>query len=53
MKELYSQKVNIDIKKYKIRLLFRGQEIKDNLCLYHFNIENNSHIQVSISEIEN
>jgi hypothetical protein len=53
LKSLYAEKANIDINKFKIRLLCKGQEIKDHLCLYHFNIDNSSHIQVSLFELEN
>lgn len=53
LKSAYVEKVGIDLNKFRIRMLCKGQEIKDELCLYHFNLDNNSHIHVSLSEIEN
>jgi hypothetical protein len=53
VKAMFVEKAGIDLNKFRIRLLCKGQEIKDDLCLYHFNLDNNSHIHVSLSEIEN
>jgi hypothetical protein len=51
LKDLYSKKANKPLTNYKIRLLFKGQEIKDDHSVFYHNIENDSQIQVSIAEL--
>lgn len=52
LKSQYSEKANLPQTKYRIRLLYKGQEIKDEHPLYYHNMDNNSKIHVSICELE-
>ena len=51
VKEAFAKKTEIDIKKHKIRLLFRGQELLDDNPLYYNNVEEGSKIQVMVNQI--
>ena len=35
LKAMFAEKASIDMNRFRIRLLCKGQEIKDDLCLYH------------------
>lgn len=51
LKRLYSEKCNLPLKKYKIRLLYKGQEILDEHKLYFHNIDTNAKIHVNIADL--
>jgi hypothetical protein len=51
LKELYSETAKKPLTNYRIRLLFKGQEINDNHSLFYHNIQSKDHIQVSIAEL--
>ena len=51
LKEKISKEENIDLSKYKIRLLFGGGIIKDNETLFQHKVKNGFIIQICISEI--
>ena len=52
LKRIYSQMENKPLEKYRLRLLFKGQEIQDEHSLFYHNIENQSRIHVSIAVID-
>lgn len=52
VKNLFSKLEKIDITEYTIRLLAKGQEIKDNSLLYEYNIDDGDKIQISCQKIE-
>jgi hypothetical protein len=52
LKELYCQKEKIDQNKFRVRLLFKGQEVKDDQLLCFFNIDHNSRLQVSLCPLD-
>lgn len=52
LKILYSEKCNYPFKKYRIRLLYKGQEIKDDHQLYYHSIDNNAKIHVNIADLD-
>ena len=49
--EKYANKENIDLNKYKIRLLFGGGIIKDNETLFQHKVKNGFGIQICLNEI--
>ena len=51
LKRLYSEKVNIPLDKFKIRLIYRGKEILNDHGLFFHDLDNNSKIQVCVNEI--
>ena len=51
VKEAFAKKMEIDIKKHKIRFLFRGQELLDENPLYFNNVEEGSKIQVMVNQL--
>lgn len=51
LKKMYSELKNLPLDKYRLRLLFKGQEIQDDHSLFYHNVENNARIQVSIAEL--
>ena len=51
VKEAFAKKMDLYLKKHKIRLLFRGQELLDDNPLYFNNVEEGSKIQVMVNEI--
>lgn len=51
LKKLYSNKTNQPLDKFRIRFLYKGQEIKDDHSLYMHTIEDGCKIQVSIASI--
>jgi hypothetical protein len=51
LKKLYADKTNCPLNKYKLRLLYKGQEISNEHPLFYHNIENNAKIHVSIAEL--
>ena len=53
IKEAFCQKMNFDLNSYKIRLLYRGQELLDDNLLCYNNVEDMSKIQVMANKIEN
>jgi hypothetical protein len=53
IKEAFCQKMNFDLNSYKIRLLYRGQELLDDNLLCYNNVEDMSKIQVMVNKIEN
>jgi len=52
IKNLFCKLENLDINEYKIRLLSKGQEIKNESQLYLFNIDEGDKIQISCIKIE-
>ena len=44
--------MNFDLNSYKIRLLYRGQELLDDNLLCYNNVEDMSKIQVMVNKIE-
>ena len=50
VKKIVAKKLGINFDKYKIRLLFSGQELLDDNLLCYNNIEDNSKIHVMINE---
>jgi hypothetical protein len=51
LKELYAQNENISLDKFRLRLLYKGQEIKDEHALFYHKVEENCRMQVSIAEL--
>lgn len=52
IKEIYAEKTNQPLNKYRIRLLLKGQEIKDEHTLFMHNIDDGTKIQVSVASIQ-
>jgi hypothetical protein len=52
VKKLYCDKEKIISEKFKIRLLYKGQEIKDEQYLFYFTLENNSRLQISLCPLD-
>ena len=52
LKEAFAKKMDFDLNKYKIRMLFRGQELLDENRLCYNKVENMSKIQVMVNKIE-
>ena len=52
LKEAFAKKMDFDLNKYKIRMLFRGQELLDENRLCYNKVENMSKIQVMANKIE-
>ena len=52
LKEAFAKKMDMDLNKYKIRMLFRGQELLDENRLCYNKVENMSKIQVMANKIE-
>jgi hypothetical protein len=52
LKEAFAKKMDFDLNKYKIRMLFRGQELLDENKLCYNKVENMSKIQVMANKIE-
>lgn len=52
IKTLFANNINVDTQKFKIRFLFKGQELIDDNLLCYNNIDNMSKIQVMINPIE-
>ena len=51
VKEAFANKMEIDLKTHKVRLLFRGQELLDDNPLFYNKVENMSKIQVMVNEL--
>ena len=51
LKEAFAKKMDIDLNKHKIRMLFRGQELLDDNMICYNKVENMSKIQVMVNEI--
>jgi hypothetical protein len=51
LKRLYADKHSLSLDKFRLRMLFKGQEIIDDHPLFYHKIENNSKIQVSIADL--
>lgn len=51
LKALYAELNSLSLKNFKLRFLFKGQEILDDHLLYYHNIMNNSKLQVSIADL--
>jgi hypothetical protein len=51
VKEAFANKMEIDLKTHKVRLLFRGQELLDDNPLFCNKVENMSKIQVMVNEL--
>lgn len=51
VKEMFSQQENFPLDKYKIRLFYTGQEIKDEHLLCYHNVVNGGKIQISCASI--
>ncbi len=51
LKDLYAKALNISLDKFRLRLLLKGQEIKDEHALFYHNIDEKARIQVSIADI--
>jgi hypothetical protein len=51
VKQMFADKIGIDMNHYKIRFLFKGQELIDENLLCYNNIENESKIQVVVNSI--
>ena len=49
VKKMFADKIGIDMNHYKIRFLFKGQELIDENLLCYNNIENESKIQVVVN----
>ena len=52
LKEAFAKRMDFDLNKYKIRMLFRGQELLDENRLCYNKVENMSKIQVMANKIE-
>lgn len=52
LKELFCKLENLEMKQYKIRLLAKGQELRNDTQLCLFNIDEGDKIQVSCFKIE-
>lgn len=53
IKLIFTEKLNLNINEWKIRLLFGGAEIKDDQMLYQHKIKDGFTIQVSKNKIIN
>ena len=51
VKKMFADKVGISLDNYKIRFLFKGQELNDENLLCYNGIENDSKIQVMVNQI--
>lgn len=51
LKQLYADKENYSLDKYKIRLFLNGQEIKNEQMVYMHKVSHNSKIVVNIAEL--
>ena len=51
VKKMFANKMGINMDNYKIRFLFKGQELIDENLLCYNNIENESKIQVMVNKI--
>jgi len=51
VKKMFADKMDINMNHYKIRFLFKGQELIDENLLCYNNIENESKIQVMVNKI--
>jgi uncharacterized ubiquitin-like protein YukD len=51
--KIFCELEKIKIEEHQIRLLFKGQEIKDDLELFHYNIEEEDIIQIMCRKLEN
>lgn len=52
IKKIFCELEKIDIGKHQIRLLSKGQEIKENVELYHYNMEEKDKIQIMCRKLE-
>ena len=52
IKKIFCKLENICVNKHQIRLLSKGQEIKDQIELFHYNIDETDKIQVSCRPLE-
>jgi hypothetical protein len=53
LKNKFLEKVNKSSYEYNVRLIYKGEEIKNDDILAKFNFENLNKIQVSCNKIEN
>jgi NAD-dependent dihydropyrimidine dehydrogenase PreA subunit len=51
IKKMFAKKINIDLNKYKIRLLFKGLELLDDNLLCYNDVDNLSKIHVMVNPI--
>ena len=51
VKEAFAKNMEIDLTKYKVRLLYKGQELLDDNLLCYNDVEDMCKIQVMVSEI--
>jgi hypothetical protein len=51
LKKLYADKHSLPADKFRLRLLYKGQEILDDHPLFYHKVTRNSKIQVSIAEL--
>jgi hypothetical protein len=51
LKALYADATNKPLNKYRLRLLLKGQEIRDDHPLFFYGIDEDNRIQVSIAEL--
>jgi hypothetical protein len=51
LKQIYSNTQNIPLDKYRLRLLYKGQEITDSHSLVFHNIDDNAKIHISIAKM--
>jgi hypothetical protein len=52
LKELILKEEDKDINQYRIRLLYKGHEIRDQEMLRNFKFETNSQIQMSVTKLD-
>jgi hypothetical protein len=52
LKEIVMKEEKKEINQYRVRLLYKGHEIRDNEFLRNFKFDTNSQIQLSITKIE-
>jgi hypothetical protein len=52
LKRVFCEKDNLEIEKYKIRLIYQGGEIKDDTYLDIYNFTNHPQVQVQANKNE-
>lgn len=52
VKNIFFEKENLNPNEYKVRLLYKGHEIKDDHILDVYNFDIHPQIQVSLSKLE-
>ena len=52
VKKIFCSLEKVELEKHQIRLLSKGQEIKDNIELFHYNIEEKDKIQIMCRKLE-